>query len=163
MFLRALSPRETAALSAGLIPAVQATPSLSLHLLPAGLRTFRCDRHARRNAEKPGSICPPPALPRLVNILHAVGAGRVLRKSPVGPKHHVHATMSPPRLPSNAWRRERDGIREDEKVAPYSTAACIDRASGYIFSHGSSQDFIANGKCIFAVRSEVGASNMQYE
>lgn len=118
LFLRALSPRETAALSSGLIPAVQATPSLSLHLLPADLRTFRCDQHARRNAEKPGSICTPPALPRLVNILHAVGAGRVLRKGPVRPR--------PPRCRCHDYLRTRaDGnetaTREDEKATPYST------------------------------------------
>lgn len=41
--------RNTGVLSVGLIPAAlrRATPSLSLHLLSAGLRTRRCDRHVR--------------------------------------------------------------------------------------------------------------------
>jgi len=110
LFLRAFSPRETAALSAGLIPAVQATPSLSLHLLPAGVRTFRCDRHARRNVEKPGSIRAPLALPRLVNILHAVGADCVLRKGPVGPvpcHHDVAVTITFERVAEETRRHTR--------------------------------------------------------
>jgi len=130
LFLKALSPRETAALSSGLIPAVQATSSLSLHLLPADLRTFRCDRHARRNVEKPSSICTPLALLRLVNILHAVGAGRVLWKGPVGPRPPRCATL--PRLPSNAsrWERGCNTRRRKSDSVQYR----IERTSGYTFS-----------------------------
>lgn len=113
----ALHREGPAALSTGLIPAVQATPSLSLHLLSAGLRTRRWDRHARGETQKNrGSVCAPPALPRLVNILHAVGAGRVLRKGL-------------PRCRRRDYLRVAQGMRrEDEKAAP--TPARIDRTSG---------------------------------
>lgn len=164
LFLRAFSPRETAALSAGLIPAVQATPSLSLHLLPAGVRTFRCDRHARRNVEKPG-ICAPLALLRLVNILHAVGADRVLRKGPVGlvPCHHdVAATITFKRVAEETRRH----TRRRKSGSIHHRLVYIDSHIRYIFSHprhDSSEDFIVNEKFMFAVRLEMGASNMEYE
>lgn len=147
-------------LSTGLIPAVQETLSLSLHLLPAGLRTFRCDRHARRNAEKPSSICAPAALLRLVNILHAVGAGCVLRRA-------VRTIIVVVRITFVLFTRQNGaGWQRKKRSSIQDRAVCINSISDYIFPrswHNSSKDFIANGKFILAVSSEVNTSNMQFD
>lgn len=156
------------ALSAGLIPAVEArtTPSLSLHLLPAGLRTRRCDRHVRTTQKKPGRIRAPPALPWLVNILHAVGADlrpSTGRHSPfLLPLPLSRHWLSLPRLFANARGKERDGkARTTKKQHRLLYRSHI---SDYIFSwpwDDLSEDFIANEKFMPAVSSE--ASNMQCE
>lgn len=154
------STRETPALSTGLIPAVRRTLSLSLHLLPAGLRTFRCDRHALRNAEKPGSIRVPAALLRLVNILHAVGAGRVLRRGPRGARPRYHTArityLRALRAANGAGRRRRkSGSIQHTARFVYKTAYPII----YSLVRGATQakTLSRNGKFIPAVSfREVG-------
>lgn len=81
------------------------------------MRSTRAD-----NAEKSGSIRAPPALPRLVNILHAVDADRrVLRQVATVPFFFPIA---------DCRCRDYPQTREDEKAAP----ACIDRIYPIIYS-----------------------------
>lgn len=76
------------------------------------MRSTRAD-----NAEKPGSIRAPPALPRLVNILHAVGADlrpSTSRHDPPFPSLIVAAAITRKRA------KERTGWQcaNNEKAAP---------------------------------------------
>jgi len=125
----------------------------------SAMRSTRAD-----NAEKPGSIRAPPALPRLVNILHAVGADlrpSTDRHSPL-PLPLSRHWLSLPRLFANARGIERDGKARTTKKQHWLLYRS--HISDYIFPwpwDDLSEDFIANEKFMPAVSSE--ASNMQCE
>lgn len=150
LFLRAFSPRES--LICGPNPRRSGKPFIILTFITRWRKDFSMrSTRAEKRAEKPGSICPPPALPRLVNILHAVGADRVLRKGPVGPvpcHHDVAATITFERV-AEETRSAHAKTKKWLHTAP-TRVHRLARPVIYFLIQGSSEDFIAKlcSRCV---------------